>query len=139
MKFLKGNRTTEVVSADSKGLQLETTEKNAKGVVRPVGKQKLTWNQFYMKNKGQLNRMIIELVEKGRATCHTPPLRWSQQMLGAAMTMQTLYADDPNVPKRVAAIVKKAASEFEPCKKYAEKMFPDVEGVGEASDKEKDE
>jgi hypothetical protein len=79
-----------------------------------------------MKHKGQLNRLIIDLVERGRERCRTPLLKWSQLMLGAAMTMQTLYADDPNVPKRVSGIVKKAMDTFEPCQKYATRMFPDI-------------
>ena len=134
VKFYKGHTTIEIVSADAKNLMFKTTTTNVKGVVKDGPKYKLTWNQFYTKNRGQLNRLIIEIVEKGRTTCRTPLREWSQLMLGAAMTMQTLYAEDPTVPKRVEGIVKKAIKTFEPCKKHAIMMFPEIQGLDAVSD-----
>ena len=47
-------------------------------------------------------------------------------MFGAALTMSTLFPDEPTVPARVEELVKKAVEEFDSCQKLAERMFPKV-------------
>jgi len=101
----------------------------AKGAKMSTGKpEAIEWDRFYQKNHGMLNELIIKFVEKGRAEpVKLGKLEWSNDMLGAALLMRTLFADDPAVEKRVPDLVKKAVQQFEPCARHAAKMFPDLE------------
>ena len=48
-------------------------------------------------------------------------------MLGAALTLHYLYGEEKGVDKFSPELVKKAVKDFEPCRKWAVKWFPEVE------------
>ena len=97
----------------------------------PDKEKREEWVRFYgLREKdylGYMNQFINELVIKGRETTKIGPLEWSEHMLGAALTLQCLYGEEKGVDKFIPVLVKKAVKEFEPCRKWAVKWFPDVE------------
>ena len=54
-------------------------------------------------------------------------------MFGSALTMSTLFPDEPTVPARVEELVNKAVEEFDSCQKLAERLFPKVFNKEESS------
>ena len=86
----------------------------------------VTWDSFYSKHPGRLNELFIEFVELGRDRHHLGLMEWSEHMMGAALTLRTLYADQPSAAPRAEALVKKAVKDFTPCERHAVKLFPDL-------------
>lgn len=86
----------------------------------------VTWDAFYSKHPGRLNELFIEFVELGRDRHHLGLMEWSNHMMGAALTLRTLYADQPSAAPRAESLVKKAVKDFPPCERHAVKMFPDL-------------
>jgi len=126
-RFRNGSTIEKI---DDKSLTIKSrdvVDRKTKKVVTPGRAETYTWDRFFKKRMGDFNRLVIDLVEKGRETTHVGPLDWSHHMLGSALLMQTLFPEDANVPKRVEGLVKKCVKEFEPSRKYAEKWFADVE------------
>ena len=72
-----------------------------------------------------LNNLIIGLVQD-RTKAHVGLKEWSDLMFGAALTMSTLFPDEPTVPARVEELVNKAVEDFDSCQKLAERLFPSV-------------
>lgn len=123
-KFKDG---AEVVAVDAKAITLQRT-RTVKGKKVAERAQKIDWNRFYGKkeNVGYMNQLLNRLVRKGRDTLRTPSLAWSKQMLGAALTLQLLYAEVEGADKFAPVFVKEAVAGFEDCAKWAQKWFPDV-------------
>ncbi len=134
-KFKSGRVVTAVVTAvDDKSITIQN-QRQVRGKTVAEREQKIDWTRFYGKKEhvGLMNQLINQLVLNGRETVHTPPLRWSEQMFGAALTLQLLYTEVEGAAEFAPTLVKKAAAEFEPARKLAKKMFPDVE-VGEVDE-----
>ena len=74
-----------------------------------------------------MSQLINSLALQGRDTLHTPPLPWSRQMLGAALTLQLLYTEAKGAADFAPVLVKKAAKEFEDCQKWVKKWWPDLD------------
>lgn len=123
-KFKDG---AEVVAVDAKAITLQRT-RTVKGKKVAERAQKIDWSRFYGKkeNVGYMNQLLNRLVRKGRDTLRTPSLAWSKQMLGAALTLQLLYAEVEGADKFAPVFVKEAVAGFEDCAKWAQKWFPDV-------------
>ncbi len=121
-KFRRGDTIKDV---DEKAIQIQKY-KIERGKQVPADVKKIDWERFYKENHGMLNELIIGLLEKGRDTTRVGKMEWSNNMLGAALTMRTLFSDDPAVPKRIEDIVKKAVKDFPSCRRYAEKYFPEI-------------
>ena len=94
--------------------------------------QKIEWTRFFGKKEyvGYMNQMINQLVMNGRETVKTSARAWSEQMFGAALTLQLLYSEVEGAAEFAPTLVKKAAADFEPSRKWAKKMFPEID-VGE--------
>jgi hypothetical protein len=76
-----------------------------------------------------------------RAKARVGLKEWSNLMFGAALTMSTLFPDEPTVPARVEELVNKAVEDFDSCQKLAERLFPKVfekEGSDGTSSEKKD-
>ena len=118
---------TEVVAVDPKAITLQHV-RTVKGKKILERAQKIDWSRFYGKkeNVGYMNQLLNRLVRKGRDTLRTPSLAWSKQMLGAALTLQLLYAEVEGADKFAPVFVKEAVAGFEDCAKWAQKWFPDV-------------
>ena len=104
--------------------------------------RKLTWKKFYQNYHGNLNELIIKYIEKGKGQYRAEAkgakmglLKWSDAMMGAALTMKIICSDGAAAAIRADSIVKEAVKQFPDCKKTATEMFPDIEFT-EASEEE---
>lgn len=134
-KYPKG---TKISATDAESLTLQRPTPRARSLKdRPVAPkpEKITWRKFYFEQPGMLNNMIIGLVQD-RADARVGLKDWSNLMFGAALTMSTLFPDEPTVPARVEELVNKAVEDFENCQKLAERMFPKVFAKEESSESE---
>ena len=120
-----------VIAVDKSSITLQR-QRQVRGKTVADAAQKIDWNRFYGKKEhaGSMNQLINQLVLNGRETIHTPPLRWSEQMFGAALTLQLLYSEVEGAAEFAPKLVQKAAADFEPSRKMAKRMFPDID-VGE--------
>ena len=126
-QFNKG--MAEITDIDMKSITITHYRKDKKGRKSAADRpQKIFWNRFYGKeeNINYLGQMVSQLVFRGKDKLRTPPLAWSKQMLGAALTLQLIVAENKDAQGFVPTLVKKAVSEFEDCAKWAKKWFPDV-------------
>lgn len=126
-QFNKG--MAEITDIDMKSISIVQYRKDKKGNKKAADRpQKISWNRFYAKeeNINYLGQMVSQLVFRGKDKLRTPPLAWSKQMLGAALTLQLLVVENKDAQGFVPTLVKKAVSEFEDCTKWAKKWFPDV-------------
>ncbi len=132
-KYPKG---TKIAATDGESLTLQRPTPRARSLKdRPVAPkpEKLAWRKFYFEQPGMLNNMIIALVQD-RSAARVGLKEWSNLMFGAALTMSTLFPDEPTVPARVEELVNRAVEEFENCQKLAERLFPKVFEKEEAAE-----
>ena len=124
-KFPRGTKIA-ATSADQITLQRPTPKKRSLKD-RPVAPppDKMSWKKFYFEQAGMLNNLIIGLVQD-RSAARAGLKEWSNLMFGSALTMSTLFPDEPTVPARVEELVNKAVEEFDSCQKLAERLFPKV-------------
>ena len=127
----RGTVLAIVMKADDKTLTIQKA-KYVKGKPVPDKEKREDWSRFYgLKERVYLNYMnqfINELVLKGRERRRiSSPREWSEHMLGAALTLHYLYGEEKGVDKFIPELVKKAVKDFEPCRKWAVKWFPQVE------------
>ena len=131
-KYPKG---TKIANADAETIMLQRPPPRARSIKdRPVAPkpEKTTWKKFYFEQPGMLNNLIIELVQD-RAKARVGLKEWSNLMFGAALTMSTLFPDEPTVQPRVEELVNKAVEDFDSCQKLAERLFPKVFAKEEAA------
>ena len=124
--------TATVTAADAKSITIQD-QRMTRGQAVPVGDpKKLDWTRFFGKKEhvGYMNQMINQLVMNGRETVRTSARAWSEQMFGAALVLQLLYSEVEGAAEFAPTLVKKAAADFEPSRKWAKKMFPEID-VGE--------
>jgi hypothetical protein len=131
-KYPRGTKIAKT-SADQITLQRPTPRKRSlkdKPVAPPP--ESIAWRKFYFEQAGMLNNLIVGLVQD-RSVARVGLKEWSNLMFGSALTMSTLFPDEPTVPARVEEIVNKAVEEFDSCQKLAERLFPKVFNKEEAS------
>ena len=134
-------RGTKIAGTDAETLTLQRPTPKARSLKdRPVAPkpEKYAWKKFYFEQPGMLNNLIIGLVQD-RSKSHVGLKEWSNLMFGAALTMSTLFPDEPTVPARVEELVNKAVEEFDSCQKLAERLFPKVFAKEEDAAAEKKE
>ena len=90
----------------------------------------------YVMKEYALNNLISELVQD-RTKARVGLKEWSNLMFGAALTMSTLFPDEPTVQPRVEELVNKAVEDFDNCQKLAERLFPKVFAKEESASTEK--
>ena len=130
-KFPRGTKISKT-SPDQITLQRPTPRKRSlkdKPVAPPP--ESIAWRKFYFEQAGMLNNLIIGLVQD-RSAARVGLKEWSNLMFGSALTMSTLFPDEPTVPARVEELVTKAVEEFDSCQKLAERLFPKVFNKEEA-------
>ena len=129
-KNSRGTVQAIVTKVDDKALTIQKA-KYVKGKPEPDKEKREEWSRFYgLREKdylGYMNQLVNRLVVKGRENTKIGLLEWSDHMLGAALTLKYLYGDQQGVDKFIPELVKKAVKDFEPCRKWAVKWFPDVE------------
>jgi len=131
-RFPRGTKIA-ATSADQITLQRPTPKKRSlkdRPVTPPP--DKMAWRKFYFEQAGMLNNLIIGLVQD-RSAARVGLKEWSNLMFGSALTMSTLFPDEPTVPARVEELVNKAVEEFDSCQKLAERLFPKVFNKEESS------
>ena len=131
-RFPRGTKIA-ATSADQITLQRPTPKKRSlkdRPVTPPP--EKMAWRKFYFEQAGMLNNLIIGLVQD-RTAARVGLKEWSNLMFGSALTMSTLFPDEPTVPARVEELVNKAVEEFDSCQKLAERLFPKVFNKEESS------
>ena len=124
-KYPRGTKIAKT-TADQITLQRPTPRKRSlkdKPVAPPP--ESMAWRKFYFEQAGMLNNLIIGLVQD-RSAARVGLKEWSNLMFGSALTMSTLFPDEPTVPARVEELVNKAVEEFDSCQKLAERLFPKV-------------
>jgi hypothetical protein len=124
--------TAVVTAANADSITIQN-QRQVRGKPVPDGDpKKLDWKRFFGKQEyvGYMNQMINQLVMNGRETVRTSARPWSEQMFGAALTLQLLYSEVEGATEFAPTLVKKAAADFEPSRKWAKRMFPEVD-VGE--------
>jgi hypothetical protein len=131
-RFKSGHVVTAI---DKQSITLQR-QRQVKGKTVSERPQKVAWTRFYGKKEfvGFMNQLINRLVVDGRETTRTPPLRWSEQLFGAALTLQLLYTEVEGAAEYAPKLVKKAIEGFEPSAKTAKRLFPEM-GI-EAEDEE---
>ena len=126
----RGAVKVEITAADAKKGLSWIQYKKVKGKYVKEKDGSVSWEKFYQKaeNRTMMKRLIVLLVLKGQDDARTRvgPMAWSNNMLGAALTMHAFMADDPEL-SYADTLVKEAVKGFEPCRKYAAKFFPDVD------------
>ncbi len=136
IKFGKGFKFKDgsiIKAIDKKEITIQKL-KSVRGQMEPDKVVKVEWERFYGKPDyiGYMNQLINTLVIRGREQTKIGPLPWSNNMLGAALTLKHLYGKEIDGTEKMAAeLVKKAVKEFEDCAKWAKKWFPEVEIEGE--------
>ena len=121
-------RGTKIAGTDAATLTLQRPTPKPRSLKdRPVTPkpEKIAWRKFYFEQPGMLNNLIIGLVQD-RTKARVGLKEWSDLMFGAALTMNTLFPDEPTVPARVEELVNKAIEDFDSCQKLAERLFPSV-------------
>ena len=124
-KYPRGTKVAKT-SADQITLQRPTPPKRSLKD-KPVAPrpESIAWRKFYFEQAGMLNNLIIGLVQD-RSAARVGLKEWSNLMFGSALTMSTLFPDEPTVPARVEELVNKAVEEFDSCQNLAERLFPKV-------------
>ena len=131
-KNRRGDLQAMVTKVDDKALTIQKA-KYVKGKRVPDKETRVEWGRFYgLKEKeylGYMNKFIVDLVMKGQEHDKTRigPRDWSDNMLGAALTLRYLYGDKEGVEKFIPQLVQAAVKGFEPSRKWAVKWFPDVQ------------
>ena len=129
-KNSRGTVLGVVTKVDDKALTIQKA-KYVKGKVEPDKEKRVEWDRFYgLKEKehlGYMDQLITRLIVNGRERTKIGPLEWSEHMIGAALTLKYLYGEKEGVDKVIPRLVKKAVKEFEPCRKWAVKWFPEIE------------
>ena len=120
-----------VIAVDKDAITLQR-QRQVRGKTIKEDPQKIAWTRFYGKKDyvGYMDQLMDSLVMKGRETIRTSALRWSEQMFGAALTLQLLYSEVQGAPELAPKFVQKAAADFEQSRKWAKRIFPDID-VGE--------
>ena len=116
---------------DLKGMKVVEVDEREMKLLKKDGKttKKMNWPKFYREYHGNLNELFNTFVVRGRKN-GTPKLRpkdWSVAMMGAALTMRVICADDPAAPVRGEAIAKEAVRQFEIYRPLAQEFFPDID------------
>ena len=129
-KNSRGTVQAVIIKVDDAALTIQKA-KYVKGKVEPDKEKRVEWDRFYgLKEKehlGYMDQLITRLIENGRERTKIGLLEWSEHMLGAALTLKYLYGEKEGVDKVIPKLVKKAVKEFEPCRKWAVKWFPEIE------------
>ena len=129
-KNSRGTVLAVVTKVDNAALTIQKA-KYVKGKVEPDKEKRVEWDRFYgLKEKehlGYMDQLITRLIVNGRDRTRIGLLEWSEHMLGAALTLKYLYGEKEGVDKVIPRLVKKAVKEFEPCRKWAVKWFPEIE------------
>ena len=132
-QFKSGRAVTATVAdADAKSITIQGLRTVRGKSVADGDPKKLDWTRFFGKKEyvGYMNQLINQLVMNGRETIKTSARAWSEQMFGAALALQLLYSEVEGAAEFAPTLVKKAAADFEPSRKWAKKMFPEID-VGE--------
>lgn len=102
-------------------------------LIKPDGKTpfKMSWVKFYQTYHGNLNELLIKYIEKGKnvskiSTGRLNLQRWTEAMMGAALTMRVICDDDPAAAVRGEQIAKDAVKEFPDYLNHAKAIFPDI-------------
>ena len=114
-----------------KGMKVIEVDEREMKLLKKDGKstKKVNWPKFYREYHGNLNELFNTFVVRGRKN-GTPKLRpkdWSVAMMGAALTMRVICADDPAAPARGTSIAKEAVRQFEIYRPLAQEFFPDID------------
>ena len=112
----------------------DISEQDGLKLVKPDGKTRtrMTWVKFYQKYHGNLNELIVRLIEKGKDASKLRGGKrlslqpWAEAMMGAALTMQIICGDDPTAPARAEAIAKEAVKALPEYRSQAQEIFPDI-------------
>ncbi len=88
----------------------------------------VNWNRFYAKSEyvGMMNEFINRLVTRGRENLSLNAKTRANLMLGAALTLQTLFAENEGAVAFVPVLVKDAVKDFDSCRNDATALFPEV-------------
>ena len=116
---------------DLKGMKVIEVDEREMKLLKKDGKttKRMNWPKFYREYHGNLNELFNTFVVRGRKN-GTPKLRpkdWSVAMMGAALTMRIICADDAAAPVRGESIAKEAVRQFEIYRPLAQEFFPDID------------
>lgn len=129
-KFTRGKPKDKQIQ-NLKGCTVESANNREIVVVRPNGTKApaITWMKFYSDYHGNLDELISKYIRHGTVNA-SPKLSikdWSNAMLGMALTMQIVCADNPTAPKFAEQLILEAAKGFSHDIPFFKEVFPDVE------------
>jgi hypothetical protein len=114
-----------------KGYTIVSADKNEIHCLRPDGKGKrdFTWQKFIVQCPKNLNELLVTFIVKGRTNPKTKlNLRdWADSMIGAALILRYVLADQPEAAANCQYIVKEVAKQYPDYHKKLKEIFPDVE------------
>jgi len=133
-KFTKGkpkDKMNDKTIQNLKGCTVESANNREIVVIRPNGTKAtpIAWMKFYSDYHGNLNELINTYIRHGTEKAN-PKLsikEWSNAMLGMALTMQIVCADNPTAPQFAEQLILEAAKGFSHDIPFFKEVFPDVE------------
>ena len=106
---------------------VDISEKEIK-IKKPDGRlMKLSWSKFYRDYPGNLNEVINHYIVNGRRNSNLNLMRWTNAMVGSALTMQLVCSEVNGAIERAQQLVKETIVQFPEFAKVAKLIFPDVE------------
>ena len=115
-------RGMEVVDVDDSQIVVRKKVANTE-------QKKIPWQTFYRDYHANMGELCNKFIRRGRENCN-PPLKLSEQadaMLGVALTMQIVCADDVSATAFGDVMAKAAVKMYPNCMDYAKEMFPDTD------------
>ena len=134
LKYMKGlleylDRSVKQFKVGRPGKEVElNAARSGKVDILPKGakkKQTLDWYAYFQKDPAGFNAIIKEYVER-REKRKLSLLEWSHHMMGSALVLKTLFADNDGAVKRAEALVVGAVKEYPDCMKKAQGVFPEI-------------
>ena len=126
--FVKNVKDYEFTKSKLKGAKVTEVTADSIKIVSKGGKpQRLLWTKIYADYHGNLNELINRYIVKGQENAHLNKKDWCTAMLGSALTMRVICADDVAAPVRDEQLAKKAIEVFPDYQKVAEDFFPDID------------
>ena len=134
--FVKNLKGYTFKKSKLKGMQVKSVNDRELVLMKGNAPTKLTWVKFYQQYHGNLNELIITLIEGGRENCKPKlsKLQWADAMCGAALTMRIICSDDAAAAGRGEQIAQKVVQDFPDYEKTAKTMFPDIEFTAREND-----
>ena len=110
-----------------KGCKVAAISEKEIQLKRPDGRtMKLSWAKFYRDYPGNLNEVINHFIVNGRRNSNLNLMKWTNAMVGSALTMQLICSEVNGAVERAEQLVKETVKQFPEFGKVAAHIFPEI-------------